>query len=191
MFVIFIKSFSISICSGLDKHLFPYFAKPRTLAATKKDFTLLRIFSIYWTVLFIALASCNSSTNPDTSNSSKTFTNIDSALKYCTEIKEYKSLLFALVSKDIENSQKLGWTILGDNDIIKTAKKNYVLIIIDPTKIVLPANSDTKEFQDIIKSKKESPFFVVTNHVFYPFRQFTLKTDKDIIIDNLNIGEGP
>ena len=30
MFVIFIKSFSISICSGLDKHLFPYFAKPRT-----------------------------------------------------------------------------------------------------------------------------------------------------------------
>ena len=152
---------------------------------------MLRIFSIYWTVLFIALASCNSSTNPDTSNSSKTFTNIDSALKYCTEIKEYKSLLFALVSKDIENRQKLGWTILGDNDIIKTAKKNYVLIIIDPTKIVLPANSDTKEFQDIIKSKKESPFFVVTNHVFYPFRQFTLKTDKDIIIDDLNIGEGP
>ena len=125
----------------------------------KKDFIVLKIFSIYWTVLLIILASCNSWTNSDTS-SSRTFTNIDSALKYCTETKEYKSLLFAIVSKNIENNQKLGWTILGDNDIIKAAKKNYVLIIIDPTKIVLPENSDTKEFEDIIKSEKESPFFV-------------------------------
>ncbi|MDQ6845226.1 MAG: hypothetical protein M3Z92_12880 [Bacteroidota bacterium] len=150
-----------------------------------------KIFSIYWTVLFIALISCNSSTNSDTNSNTKTFTNIDSALKYCSETKEYKSLLFALVSKDIVNSQKLGWTILGDNDIIKAAKRDYVLIIIDPAKIVLPKNSDTKEFEEIIKSKKESPFFVVTNHVFYPFRQFTLKTEKEKIIDDLNIGEGP
>jgi hypothetical protein len=125
------------------------------------------------------------------SDNAKTFTNIDSALKYCAVTKEYRSLLFALVSKDIENSQTSGWTILGDNDIIKAAKRNYVLIIIDPTKIVLPKNSDTKEFWEIIKSKKGSPFFVVTNHLFYPFRQFTLKTDKEKIIDDLNIGEGP
>jgi hypothetical protein len=150
-----------------------------------------KVFSIYCIVLFIALASCNSSTNPNTSSNFKTFTDIDSALKYCKETKEYKSLLFALVSKDIENSQKLGWTILGDNEIIKTAKKDYVLIIIDPAKIVLPKSNDTKEFEEIIKSEKESPYFVVTNHVFYPFRQFTLKTDKEKIIDDLNIGEGP
>jgi len=150
-----------------------------------------KIFLIYWSVLFIALTSCNSSTNSDTSSNTKTFTNIDSALKYCTETKEYKSLLFALVTKDIENSQKLGWNILGDNDIIKAAKKDYVLIIIDPAKIVLPKNGDTKELEDIIKSERESPFFVVTNHVFYPFRQFTLKTDEEKIIDDLNIGEGP
>jgi hypothetical protein len=151
---------------------------------------VIKKFSIYLTVLFIALTSCNSSTNSDVS-STKTFTNIDSALKYCKATKEYKSLLFALVSKDIESSQKLGWTILRDNDIIEAAKKNYVLIIIDPAKIVLPKNSDTKEFDDIIKSKKESPYFVVTNHVFYPFRQFTLETDKEKVIDDLNIGEGP
>jgi len=137
------------------------------------------------------LTSCNNSTVSDTNSNTRTFTNIDSALKYCTEIKEYKSLLFALVSRDIENSQKLGWTILGDNDIIKAAKRDYVLIIIDPAKITLTKNNDVKEFEDIIKSKKESPFFVVTNHFFYPFRQFTLKTDKEKIIDDLNIGEGP
>jgi hypothetical protein len=96
-----------------------------------------------------------------------------------------------VVSKDIENGQKLGWSILGDNDIINVAKRDYVLIIIDPARIILPKNGDTKEFEDIIKSKKESPFFVVTNHFFYPFRQFTLKTDKEIIIDDLKIGEGP
>jgi hypothetical protein len=143
------------------------------------------------TLLFIALTSCNSLTVSDTNSNAQTFTNIDSALNYCTKTKEYKSLLFALVSKDIENNQKKGWTILGDNDIIKTAKQDYVLIIIDPAKITLPQNSDTKEFDNIIKTKNESPFFVVTNHVFYPFRQFTLKTDKEKIIDDLNIGEGP
>lgn len=163
----------------------------KEVAATKKEFKVLKIFSIYWTVLFFALSSCTTSTNPDTSNNSKTFTNIDSALKYCTETKEYKSLLFALVSKDAENSQKLGWNILGDNDIIKAAKKDYVLIIIDPAKIILPQKNDTKEFEEIIKSEKESPFFVVTNHVFYPFRQFSLKTDKERIIEELSIGEGP
>lgn len=121
----------------------------------------------------------------------ETFTTIDAALKFCAETKEYKSLLFALVAKDVENSQRLGWSILGHEEIIKAAKRNYVLIIIDPAKIVLPKNSDTKEFQAIINSKNDSPFFVVTNQVFYPFRQFTLNTDKEKIIDDLNIGEGP
>lgn len=152
---------------------------------------MVKIFSVYWAILVFALISCNPSTNAEASNNSKTFTNIDSALKYCTNTKEYRSLLFALVSKDVENSQKLGWNILGDKDIIKAAKRDYVLIIIDPTKIALPQNSDTKDFDDILRKEKETPFFVVTNHVFYPFRQFTLKTDKERIIDDLSIGEGP
>jgi hypothetical protein len=150
-----------------------------------------KTFFIFLSVLVFTLTCCNISTNSDTDNNSKTFTNIDSALKYCAEAKEYKSLLFALVSDDVENSQKLGWNILGDRDIIKVARKDYVLIIIDPTKIDLLKNGDTKEFEDIIKRKKESPFFVVTNHVFYPFREFSLKTDKEKVINDLRIGEGP
>lgn len=152
---------------------------------------MIKTFLIYLSVMLIGLTSCNSSTYSNTSGNVKTFTNIDSALQYCKGTKEYKTLLFALVSKNIENSQKLGWAILGDDDIIQAAKKNYVLIIIDPAKIVLIKNTDTKEFEDIIKSQEVSPFFVVTNHVFYPFRQFTLLTNKDKIIDDLNVGEGP
>ena len=151
---------------------------------------MLRQLTIYILLLLILHTSCNSATS-DTDNASATFTNIDSALNYCKQSSEYKSLLFAFVTKDLDSNQKLGWAILGDKDVIATAKKNYVLIITDPTKISLPKNSDTKEFHDILKMDKEYPYFVVTNHVFYPFRQFTLKTDKETIIDDLRIGEGP
>jgi len=148
---------------------------------------VIKLFSIYLLVLFIALTSCDSSKN----SGAKTFTNIDSALNYCKETNEYKSLLFALVTKDVSKNQSLGWNILGDKEIIATAKRDYVLIITDPNKIFLSKDSDTKEFQDILKMDKDEPYFVVTNHVFYPFRQFTLKTDKETIIDQLKIGEGP
>jgi hypothetical protein len=151
---------------------------------------VLRQLTIYILLLLFLQTSCNS-TNSDTDNASATFTNIDSALNYCKHSSEYKSLLFAFVTKDIDSNQKLGWAILGDKDVIATAKNDYVLIIIDPTKIVLPNNSDTQEFHEILKMNKEYPYFVVTNHVFYPFRQFTLKTDKEKIIDELRIGEGP
>jgi hypothetical protein len=126
-----------------------------------------------------------------TDSANATFTNIDSALNYCKQSSKYKSLLFAFVKKDIDSNQKLGWAILGDKDVIATAKRDYVLIIIDPTKISLANNSNSKEFHDILKMDKDYPYFVVTNHVFYPFRQFTLKTDKKTIIDELRIGEGP
>ncbi|MFT3844312.1 MAG: hypothetical protein QM725_04615 [Lacibacter sp.] len=151
---------------------------------------MLRQMTIYIPLLLILLTSCNSATS-DTDIASATFNNVDSALNYCKQSKEYKSLLFALVTKDVDSKQKLGWAVLGDKDVIATAKKDYVLIIIDPTKISIPNNSDTKDFHDILKMDKGDPYFVVTNHVFYPFRQFTLKTDKETIIDELRIGEGP
>lgn len=152
---------------------------------------MFRQLTIYISLLLILETSCNNSTSSDTNSAGTTFSNIDSALNYCKKTSEYKSLLFAFVTKDVESNQKLGWAVLGDNDVIATAKKDYVLIIIDPTKIALPNNSDTKEFHEILKMDKEYPYFVVTNHVFYPFRQFTLKTDKETIIDKLRIGEGP
>lgn len=151
---------------------------------------MLRRTTIYILLLLTLLTSCNSAIS-DSDNISATFTDVDSALNYCKQSKEYKSLLFAFVTKDVDSKQKLGWTILGDKDVIATAKRDYVLIIIDPTKISIPNNSDTKEFYDILLMDKDDPYFVVANHVFYPFRQFTLKTDKETIIDELSVGEGP
>jgi hypothetical protein len=148
-----------------------------------------RQLTIYISLLLILQTSCNSASS-DTDSANATFTNIDSAINYCKQSSEYKSLLFAFVTKDINSNQKLGWAILGDKDVIATAKRDYVLIIIDPTKISLANNSDTKEFHTFLMDK-DYPYFVVTNHVFYPFRQFTLKTDKETIIDELRIGEGP
>jgi hypothetical protein len=101
--------------------------------------------TIYISLLLILLTSCNSAAS-DNENASVMFTNVDSALNNCKQSKEYKSLLFALVTKDVDSKQKLGWEILGDKDVIATAKKDYILIIIEPTKISLPKDSDTKEF---------------------------------------------
>ena len=151
------------------------------------DFTVLRISNVFLIFLILTLSSCDFAS----SEYGRVFTNIDSALRYCANTKEYKSLLFALVTKDVQSSQRLGWSILGDKNIIDAAKTDYVLIILDITTIHLPANDDTKEFAEILRTQKESPYFVVTNHVLYPFRQFTLHTDKDRIIDDLNVGEGP
>lgn len=143
--------------------------------------------------LFV-LTSCTVLTTNKKTNCSccdKTYSNIDSALKCGSDPNEYKSLLFAFVYSDIEKNQQLGWAILKDQDIIETAKRDYVLIIIDPTKIILSENNGNKEFNDIIKQKRNETYFVVTNHVLYPYREFTLQTNKDKIIDDLSLGEGP
>ena len=99
--------------------------------------------------------------------------------------------MFAFVSSDVEKNQKKGWTILNDPDIIEIAKRDYVLIILDVNKINLPPDMETKEFQEVINSQGEETFFVVTNRVLYPFRDFTLNTNKDKIISDLGLGEGP
>ena len=123
--------------------------------------------------------------------SRQAFTNIDTALKCDADPTGYKSLLFALVSKDVEKYEKAGWNILNDEDVINTAKKDYVLIIIDPLHINLSKQNTPKEFLDIIKQARHEPYFVVTNRAFYPFREFALSEKKEDIIDELRIGEGP
>lgn len=123
--------------------------------------------------------------------SDQIFTNIDSALSCDADSKNYKSLLFEFVSKDIEKYKKLGWSVLKDKDIIKTAKRDYVLIVIDQSRINLTSHNMPQELISIIKKQKNEPYFVVTNRAFYPFREFDLSVDKEKIIDDLSIGEGP
>ncbi len=140
------------------------------------------------------MTSCNVLTNDNKTDCSccdKTYTNIDSASKCGSDQNDCKLFLFALVTKDIEKNQQLGWAILKDRDIIEAAKRDYVLIIIDPNEINLSKYTDIKEFKDVINKKRIEPYFVVTNRVLYPSREFTLNTDKDRIIDDLHLGDGP
>jgi hypothetical protein len=151
--------------------------------------------ALFFTItIFFILTSCDSlvRVEPIEDNCTvQTFTNIDSALKCSEDPKNYKSLLFALISKDVEKYEKAGWNIFKDKDIINTAKKDYVLIIIDPLHINLSKQNTPKEFLDIIKQARHEPYFVVTNRAFYPFREFALSEKKENIIEELRVGLGP
>jgi hypothetical protein len=148
--------------------------------------------TLHTILLFLLVESCGSrNIKTTTSCNDKPYTTIDSALKCGADPLQYKSLLFAFVTSNIEQNQAKGWDILNDEDIINMAKRDYVLIIIDPRKIDIPKEYQTKEFLEILKQERKEPYFVVTNRVFYPFREFTLHTEKDRIIDDLAIGEGP
>ena len=150
------------------------------------------IFNIL--ISLLALTSCNVLTTNKETNCTccdKVYYDIDSALKCGSNPNDYKSLLFAFVYSDFEKNQQLGWSILKDQDVINAAKRDYILIIIDPNKITIPDNTDNKEFNDIIKQKHNETYFVVTNRVLYPFREFTLQTNKGKIIDDLSLGEVP
>ncbi|MES2654811.1 MAG: hypothetical protein V4620_04430 [Bacteroidota bacterium] len=142
------------------------------------------------TGVFFLLTACTTTQTKDNCNN-RVYYSIDSALNCGSDPKYYKSFLFALVSKDMESNKKLGWDILKDKDIIEIAKRDYVLIIIDPSDIKLNHDSIPNEFADIIKQKREDTYFVVTNRVFYPFRQFYLSENKERIINELGLGEGP
>lgn len=148
----------------------------------------------YKLILFFAFTSCGILTSQKKTVCNccdKTYTNIDSALTCGADPENYKLFLFALVSSDIQASQKLGWNILKEQEIINVAKRDYVLIVIDPNKIDLSKENNSKEFLDIIKQHKNETYFVVTNRAFYPFREFSLQTDKDKIINDLSLGDGP
>lgn len=148
----------------------------------------------YVFTLFIILTRCGILTSDkkvDCGCCEQIYINVDSALKCGAAPSGYKSFLFALVNSDIEKNQAMGWDILNDKDIIETAKRDYVLIIIEPEKVKIPDQYKTKEFLDILKQKRSQTYFVVTNRVFYPFREFTLQTDKGRIINDLGLGEGP
>jgi hypothetical protein len=100
-------------------------------------------------------------------------------------------LLFAFVSKDVQSNQKIGWNIIKDQDIIDIAKEKYLLIIQDANDINFLERQMDPELISKIKAPKGQPYFLITNQSLYPFADWTSDETKDIIIDRLQVGDGP
>jgi hypothetical protein len=126
-----------------------------------------------------------------------TYTSIDSAMKCVLQMPEKQTtvderlLLFAFVSSNVEANQKLGWNIIKEQEIVNVAKQNYLLITLDVNQIEFPKGKSAPELIDKIKKHKDQTFFVITNQALYPFAEWTIDEDKNVIIDRLRVGDGP
>lgn len=100
--------------------------------------------------------------------------------------------LIAFVSKDVETQQNSSWNIINDKDIVIEAMKDYLLIILDANDLSQFKEKNAKELIETInRHKNESLFFVVTNQELYPFRDWKIDENNELIIDRLKLGNGP
>lgn len=151
-------------------------------------------------ILFFVLTSCGIMTSHKKTACNccdKSYTNIDSAMNCILQTPDTlttaddRLFLIAFVNKDVEANQKLGWNILKDPDIINTARRNYLLIILDVNQIKILKDQTTPELIEKIKGHKEPLFFVIANQALYPFADWTINEKKDFIIGRLEVGNGP
>lgn len=128
----------------------------------------------------------------------KTYTNIEKALS-CFEKTNYgkkttsdnRLLLLAFVNENIKKHQNMGWGILNEKEVIEIAKQNYLLIILDVNQFQIPKGQDAKELLNRIKNHNNPLFFVITNSVLYPFAEWNSNEQKDVIVNRLQVGNGP
>jgi hypothetical protein len=157
-----------------------------------------RVFCIQ--ILFLALTTgCirSSSKNKVCSCCTATFTSIDSA-RYCIKqtpilgtSADPRLFLIAFVKKDLVTNQKAGWNILKDQDIVNVAKRNYVLLILDPKEFKISHRKDAPEMVEKMKHCQEDIFFVIANQALWPYSEWQMSEKKNIIIDRLHVGSGP
>lgn len=117
----------------------------------------------------------------------KAYINIDSAVICAMESE--KLLLFAFVESELEENGKKAWDILGDPEIIKMAKKDYVLLVLRPTETETYAEQCPDELFERVKQLERSPSFIITNLGGYPLNHFDLTTDKNKAISFLQNGD--
>ncbi|MBV1924357.1 MAG: hypothetical protein KUG68_10065, partial [Flavobacteriaceae bacterium] len=90
------------------------------------------------------------------------------------------------------DSNKNDWNIINDDEIISIGKRNYLLITLAKKESEFLNKNGTSELLDIIKThQNEDLFFVVVNQALYPFANWNDKERKEVIIDKLEIGNGP
>gem|GEM_PF-3970408 len=149
--------------------------------------------------LFFILTSCNQADKTKVGTCcEQTYTNVDDAIKCLSQTNDgngtsadERLLLIAFVDKDLEANQKLGWDIIKDPDIIKEAKRKYALVIVDSDHYKIPDTDCSSYINESIKNNSGKTFFVIANQVQCWFGDWTLSDNKESIIQELGIGNGP
>jgi len=118
---------------------------------------------------------------------SKAYTNIDSAVMCAMESE--KILLFAFVESDLAGNQAKAYDILEDPEIIKAAKKNYVLVVLRPTETETYAEQCPDELFQKVKELERDPSFIIANLGGYPFNSFDFSDNKEKILSALQTGD--
>ncbi len=157
--------------------------------------------TFYISILLLALTNCGVKTsdkNTFCACCDKTYTNVDDALKCLNTTvdgngttADERLILIAYANKDLETNQKLGWGIIKDQDIVKTAKRNYALVILDADQYKILNDSCTNDKHEDLKKYKGKTFFIIANRALCVFGHWTLDDKKDDIIYRLEIGNGP
>jgi len=128
----------------------------------------------------------------------KTYTNVDSAIN-CLNLTvdgngtsaDERLLLIAFVNKDVEANQKLGWNIIKDTDIVKTAKRNYALVILNANQYKILNEECSYNIAETLKKHQDKTLFVIANQALCRFGDWTLDDNKESIIERLQVGDGP
>ncbi len=149
--------------------------------------------------LSFILTSCGSNSNHKVGTCcDKTYTNVDSALNCLSRTvdgngttADERLILIAFVHKDLEANQKLGWDIIKDPDIVKTAKRNYALVILDANQYKIVNADCSDNIAETLKKTHNKTIFVIANQALCVFGDWTLNDDKESIIDRLEVGTGP
>lgn len=147
-------------------------------------------------ILFFLVEGCSYrifSPQPDSCNCcATTYTTIHSAQQCLSATEPTKStaderlILIAFVSKNVKVNQALGWNIIHDQEIIKAAKRKYLLVTLDMNNF-----RGSPELIEIISKFKKGPVFIIVNQSLYPFANWGAGENKDYIISRLGNGNGP
>ncbi len=152
-------------------------------------------FFFYLFSLSFILTNCGNNSKDKIGNCcDNTYTNVDSAIHCFNRTgndPDNRLLLIAFVDKDLEASQKLGWGIIKDPDIVKIAKRNYALVIVDVNEYQILDKECSYNISEIFKKQKSKTLFIIANQALCVFGKWTLDDDKESIIERLMVGDGP
>lgn len=99
--------------------------------------------------------------------------------------------LLAYVNKDVKAYQDLGWDIITDEKVRKTAQRDCLLIILEKKHINHTEEWVQEEHNDVIDKHNEELFFVLANQSLVPLTSWNNDDDKRMIIDDIEVGNGP